>query len=150
MALAFDVAATHLDIPRMLDVEGDSILTLLLLLFVTYTIVCVDMLSSIKPDEKAVMTYVVMTYVSSYYHAFSSTQQAETAAKRIGKVLAVNQENEKMMHYYETLATNVRIGFLLVLELFIVLLLAPRVDKSKNTRIPEPNQRVKSRWSYCK
>lgn len=129
----------------MLDVEGDSILTLLLLLFVTYTIVCVDMLSSIKPDEKA-----VMTYVSSYYHAFSSTQQAETAAKRIGKVLAVNQENEKMMHYYETLATNVRIGFLLVLELFIVLLLAPRVDKSKNTRIPEPNQRVKSRWSYCK
>ena len=120
MALAFDVAATHLDIPRMLDVEGDSILTLLLLLFVTYTIVCVDMLSSIKPDEKA-----VMTYVSSYYHAFSSTQQAETAAKRIGKVLAVNQENEKMMHYYETLATNVRIGFLLVLELFIVLLLAP-------------------------
>lgn len=145
MALAFDVAATHLDIPRMLDVEGDSILTLLLLLFVTYTIVCVDMLSSIKPDEKA-----VMTYVSSYYHAFSSTQQAETAAKRIGKVLAVNQENEKMMHYYETLATNVRIGFLLVLELFIVLLLAPRVDKSKNTRIPEPNQRVKSRWSYCK
>ncbi|KAI6659265.1 Alpha-actinin, sarcomeric isoform X1 [Oopsacas minuta] len=81
LALAFDVAATHLDIPRMLDVE--------------------DMLSSIKPDEKA-----VMTYVSSYYHAFSSTQQAETAAKRIGKVLTVNQENEKMMHYYETLATD--------------------------------------------
>ena len=66
--------------------------------------VCVDMLSSIKPDEKA-----VMTYVSSFYHAFSSTQQAETAAKRIGKVLAVNQENERMMHYYEGLATNVRI-----------------------------------------
>ena len=48
-----------------------------------------------------------MTYVSSYYHAFSSTQQAETAAKRIGKVLEVNQENEKMMHYYERLATDV-------------------------------------------
>lgn len=81
LALAFDVAEKHLDIPRMLDVE--------------------DMLGSIKPDEKA-----VMTYVSSYYHAFSSTQQAETAAKRIGKVLDVNQENEKMMLHYESLASD--------------------------------------------
>ena len=42
-----------------------------------------------------------MTYVSSYYHAFSSSAQAEKAAKRIGKVLNVNQENERMMEEYE-------------------------------------------------
>ena len=50
-----------------------------------------------------------MTYVSSYYHAFSSSAQAETAAKRIGKVLNVNRENEKMMEEYEQMASNVRL-----------------------------------------
>lgn len=49
-----------------------------------------------------------MTYVSSYYHAFSSSAQAETAAKRIGQVLNVNQENERMMEEYEQMASTVR------------------------------------------
>ena len=48
-----------------------------------------------------------MTYVSSYYHAFASSAQSETAAKRIGKVLNVNQENERMMEEYEQMASNV-------------------------------------------
>ena len=48
-----------------------------------------------------------MTYVSSYYHAFSSSAQAAQAAKRIGKVLNVNQENERMMLEYETMASDV-------------------------------------------
>lgn len=78
---AFDVAEKHLDIPRMLDAE--------------------DMVNTAKPDERA-----VMTYVSCYYHAFSSSQQAETAAKRIGKVLNINRDNEKMMEDYETLASD--------------------------------------------
>jgi len=60
-------------------------------------------MSTPKPDERA-----IMTYVSSYYHAFSSSAQAETAAKRIGKVLGVNQENEGMMEDYEQMASNVR------------------------------------------
>ena len=59
-------------------------------------------MSTPKPDERA-----IMTYVSSYYHAFSSSAQAETAAKRIGKVLGVNQENERMMEDYEQMASNV-------------------------------------------
>ena len=50
-----------------------------------------------------------MTYVSSYYHAFSSSARAEQAAKRIGKVLNVNQENERMMQEYETMASDVSI-----------------------------------------
>lgn len=65
-----------------------------------------DITGTPKPDERA-----IMTYVSSYYHAFSSSAQAETAAKRIGQVLNVNQENERMMEEYEQLASNVRIGW---------------------------------------
>ncbi|XP_004208576.1 alpha-actinin [Hydra vulgaris] len=78
---AFDVADKYLDIPRMLDAE--------------------DMVNQVKPDERA-----VMTYVSCYYHAFSSSQQAETAAKRIVKVLNVNQGNEKAMDDYENMASQ--------------------------------------------
>ena len=61
-----------------------------------------DIHATPKPDERA-----IMTYVSSYYHAFSSSAQAETAAKRIGKVLNVNRENEKMMEEYEQMASDV-------------------------------------------
>jgi len=79
--LAFDIAEKHLDIPKMLDAE--------------------DMVNSVKPDERS-----VMAYVSSYYHAFSGAQQAETAANRICKVLKVNQENERLMEEYERLASD--------------------------------------------
>ena len=79
--LAFDVAEKHLDIPRMLDAE--------------------DMIKSSKPDERA-----VMTYVSSYYHAFTSALQAETAASRISRALMVNQEHEKLKDDYESNMTS--------------------------------------------
>ena len=78
---AFDVAEKHLDIPKMLDAA--------------------DMVNEIKPDERA-----VMTYVSCYYHAFANSQQAETAAKRITKALNVNQGNEKSIDHYENLASD--------------------------------------------
>ncbi|XP_077119063.1 alpha-actinin-1 isoform X3 [Ranitomeya variabilis] len=48
----------------------------------------------------------LMTYVSCYYHTFSGAQKAETAANRICKVLAVNQENEQLMEDYERLASD--------------------------------------------
>ncbi|KAI2657982.1 Alpha-actinin-1 [Labeo rohita] len=60
-----------------------------------------DIVSTLRPDEKA-----IMTYVSCYYHAFSGKQKAETAANRICKVLAVNQENEQLMEDYEKLASD--------------------------------------------
>ncbi|XP_034720880.1 alpha-actinin-4 isoform X1 [Etheostoma cragini] len=78
---AFEVAEKHLDIPKMLDAD--------------------DIVNTARPDEKA-----IMTYVSSFYHAFSGAQKAETAANRICKVLAVNQENEQMMEDYEKLASE--------------------------------------------
>lgn len=37
-----------------------------------------------------------------------SILQAETAANRICKVLAVNQENERLMEEYERLASEVK------------------------------------------
>lgn len=64
---------------------------------------CADIHATIKPDERS-----IMTYVASYYHAFSSSQQAEMAAKRIGKVLDLNRENQALMEEYELMASNVR------------------------------------------
>ncbi|XP_032870141.1 alpha-actinin-4 isoform X5 [Amblyraja radiata] len=78
---AFEVAEKYLDIPKMLDAE--------------------DVVNTARPDEKA-----IMTYVSCFYHAFSGAQKAETAANRICKVLAVNQENEHLMEDYEKLASD--------------------------------------------
>ncbi|XP_075851613.1 alpha-actinin-2 isoform X4 [Microcebus murinus] len=76
-----EIAEKHLDIPKMLDAE--------------------DLVYTARPDER-----VLMTYVSCYYHAFAGAQKAETAANRICKVLAVNQENERLMEEYERLASE--------------------------------------------
>ncbi|XP_061845781.1 alpha-actinin-2 isoform X10 [Colius striatus] len=79
--LAMEIAEKHLDIPKMLDAE--------------------DVVNTARPDDRA-----IMTYVSCYYHAFAGAQKAETAANRICKVLAVNQENERLMEEYERLASE--------------------------------------------
>uniref|UniRef100_A0A250Y5U2 F-actin cross-linking protein n=1 Tax=Castor canadensis TaxID=51338 RepID=A0A250Y5U2_CASCN len=79
--VAMEIAEKHLDIPKMLDAE--------------------DIVNTPKPDERA-----IMTYVSCFYHAFAGAEQAETAANRICKVLAVNQENERLMEEYERLASE--------------------------------------------
>nr|KAF6302419.1 actinin alpha 2 [Pipistrellus kuhlii] len=79
--LAMEIAEKHLDIPKMLDAE--------------------DVVDTARPDERA-----LMTYVSCFYHAFAGAQKAETAANRICKVLAVNQENERLMEEYERLASE--------------------------------------------
>lgn len=98
-----------------------------------------------------------MTYVSAYYHYFAQNMkvnnapltnyvfmylrvciyQAETAAKRIGKVLNINQENEAMMEQYEQMASDVstqthRKGFLFNLSLCVCVSIAIGVDSSSN------------------
>ncbi|XP_014664565.1 PREDICTED: alpha-actinin, sarcomeric-like isoform X1 [Priapulus caudatus] len=79
--LAFDIADEHLDIPKMLDAE--------------------DMVNTVKPDERA-----VMTYVSCYYHAFAGAQKAEQAASRICRVMDINRGNEERMKEYEQLTSE--------------------------------------------
>lgn len=77
LQLAFDVASKELDIPQMLDVS--------------------DMLDVPKPDERS-----VMTYIAAYFHVFSAGQKAETAAKRVDKVLDFQQQiNNAKTDYVE-------------------------------------------------
>ncbi|KAF9643282.1 actinin-like protein [Thelephora ganbajun] len=58
--LAFQVAAERLGIPQLLEVE--------------------DLCDSNRPDERS-----VMTYVASYFHAFSTMDQAQTVSRRVEK-----------------------------------------------------------------
>jgi actinin alpha len=77
LQLAFDIAEKHLDIPKMLDVS--------------------DMLDVPKPDERS-----VMTYIAAYFHVFSASQKAETAAKRVDKVLEFTEQvNQAKTDYVE-------------------------------------------------
>nr|XP_020018726.1 alpha-actinin-1-like [Castor canadensis] len=60
---AFDVAEKYLDIPKMLDAE--------------------DIVGTARPDEKA-----IMTYVSSFYHAFSGAQKRLLGAQKVSSLSA--------------------------------------------------------------
>ncbi|XP_006462530.1 hypothetical protein AGABI2DRAFT_206919 [Agaricus bisporus var. bisporus H97] len=64
--LAFQVAAEHLDIPQLLEVE--------------------DLCDAARPDERS-----VMTYIASFFHAFSTMNQAETVARRVVKFAELMQ-----------------------------------------------------------
>ncbi|KAJ7643944.1 actinin-like protein [Roridomyces roridus] len=64
--LAFKIAAEHLNIPQLLEVE--------------------DLCDSTNPDERS-----VMTYIASFFHAFSSMDQAETVSRRVEKFAELMQ-----------------------------------------------------------
>ncbi|KAH9948880.1 actinin-like protein [Amylocystis lapponica] len=64
--LAFQVAANHLGIPQLLEVA--------------------DLCDTARPDERS-----VMTYIASFFHAFSSMDQAETVSRRVEKFAELMQ-----------------------------------------------------------
>ncbi|KAF9779654.1 actinin-like protein [Thelephora terrestris] len=64
--LAFQVAAEHLGIPQLFEVE--------------------DLCDSNRPDERS-----VMTYVASFFHAFSTMDQAQTVSRRVEKFAELMQ-----------------------------------------------------------
>ncbi|GAB5578337.1 alpha-actinin-2 isoform X1 [Prionailurus iriomotensis] len=109
--LAMEIAEKHLDIPKMLDAEDvyRGYKSGIELLEASWFLQNLEkrylkmfyIVNTPKPDERA-----IMTYVSCFYHAFAGAEQAETAANRICKVLAVNQENERLMEEYERLASE--------------------------------------------
>uniref|UniRef100_A0A8C6Y751 Actinin alpha 3 n=1 Tax=Naja naja TaxID=35670 RepID=A0A8C6Y751_NAJNA len=80
---AFEVAEKYLDIPKMLDAEGKR--------------------NSVGAEEDNIF---MVCYKSCLLSPPPLCFQAETAANRICKVLAVNQENEKLMQEYEKLASE--------------------------------------------
>ncbi|OJA17199.1 hypothetical protein AZE42_00212 [Rhizopogon vesiculosus] len=74
--LAFQVAADHLGIPQLLEVE--------------------DLCDSTRPDERS-----VMTYIASYFHAFSTMDQAETDSRRVEKFAELMQSVWTSKNDYE-------------------------------------------------
>ncbi|WAQ88391.1 hypothetical protein PtA15_9A518 [Puccinia triticina] len=56
--MAFDIAATSLGVPQLLEIS--------------------DLCDATKPDERS-----VMTYVAQYFHAFSSMDKTEVEARRV-------------------------------------------------------------------
>lgn len=74
--LAFQVAADHLGVPQLLEVE--------------------DLCDSTRPDERS-----VMTYIASYFHAFSTMDQAETVSRRVEKFSELMQSVWTSKNDYE-------------------------------------------------
>ncbi|KIM63382.1 hypothetical protein SCLCIDRAFT_24265 [Scleroderma citrinum Foug A] len=79
--LAFQVAADHLGIPQLLEVE--------------------DLCDSAHPDERS-----VMTYIASFFHAFSTMDQAETVSRRVEKFAELMQSVWLSKNDYERRARN--------------------------------------------
>jgi len=82
LQLCFDVAQRDLGIDPLLDV--------------------VDIADSERPDEKS-----VMTYISLFYHKFTSQNQKETAARRIQKFAQFNKSVEDQEANYELNANQI-------------------------------------------
>jgi len=72
--LVFKIAEEHLGIDRLLDVDD---------------------LASERPDDKS-----VMTYISEFYHKFTSENKKEIAARRIQKFAQYNQNVEDLENNY--------------------------------------------------
>ncbi|KAG9035887.1 hypothetical protein FRB95_010290 [Tulasnella sp. JGI-2019a] len=74
--LAFEIAEQHLGIPQLFEVE--------------------DLCDSKPPDERS-----VMTYIASFFHAFSSMDQAETVSRRVEKFAELMQSVWLSKNEYE-------------------------------------------------
>ncbi|KAL1138874.1 hypothetical protein AAG570_008936 [Ranatra chinensis] len=77
---AFNVAEDKLGLTKLLDAED---------VFVE------------QPDEKSIITYVV-----TYYHYFSKMKQETVQGKRIGKVVGIAMDNDRMVQEYEGLTSD--------------------------------------------
>jgi Ca2+-binding EF-hand superfamily protein len=79
LQLAFDIAEQKLGLPSLLDVT--------------------DIVDTVKPDERS-----VMTYVAQFYHLFSANKQQEVAGRRVGKLVDLLEQIEKMKEEYNVAA----------------------------------------------
>eukprot|EP01112_Ceratiomyxa_fruticulosa_P005724 TRINITY_DN16570_c0_g1_i1.p1 TRINITY_DN16570_c0_g1~~TRINITY_DN16570_c0_g1_i1.p1 ORF type:complete len:557 (+),score=147.06 TRINITY_DN16570_c0_g1_i1:126-1673(+) len=81
LRLCFDIAEKELGIPPLLDVE--------------------DLVNVARPDERS-----VMTYISEFFHKFSSQDSKETAARRVQKFVQFSQGMEEMEAQYVASAND--------------------------------------------
>ncbi|KAL9901308.1 spectrin beta chain, non-erythrocytic 5 kst isoform 1-T1 [Glossina fuscipes fuscipes] len=77
---AFNMAATQLGIPSLLDAED---------------------VDSSRPDEKS-----ILTYVASYYHTFARMKNEQKSGKRIANIVGQLMDADRKKVYYERLTTN--------------------------------------------
>lgn len=77
MQLAFDIAQKSIGIPRLIEVE--------------------DVCDVDRPDERS-----IMTYVAEYFHAFSTLDKVETAARRVERFTEVLMSTHDMKTDYES------------------------------------------------
>uniref|UniRef100_A0A1B0AD16 Spectrin beta chain, non-erythrocytic 5 n=1 Tax=Glossina pallidipes TaxID=7398 RepID=A0A1B0AD16_GLOPL len=77
---AFNLAATQLGIPSLLDAED---------------------VDSSRPDEKS-----ILTYVASYYHTFARMKNEQKSGKRIANIVGQLMDADRKKVYYERLTTN--------------------------------------------
>ncbi|KAL5112020.1 Alpha-actinin sarcomeric [Taenia crassiceps] len=80
---AFDVAEESLSIPKMLDVD--------------------DMIESVKPDDRS-----VITYVSCFFHLFAEAEKTSAAATRIKKAVEISQMSDQLCGSYNRLFTDLK------------------------------------------
>lgn len=81
LKLAIKIADEKLDVPPMIDAE--------------------DIVECVKPDERA-----IMTYVAAFYKCFANFNKNEVAAGKIAKVLNANQAFERMIAEYDVMASD--------------------------------------------
>jgi hypothetical protein len=74
--LAFDVAETHLQVPKILDAA--------------------DIIDTAKPDERS-----IMTYIAQLYNVFANMSQVEVAGKKVKNFLNFMSQIQAMSHDYE-------------------------------------------------
>ncbi|PLW49023.1 hypothetical protein PCASD_05055 [Puccinia coronata f. sp. avenae] len=79
--MAFDIAATSLGIPQLLEIS--------------------DLCDAVKPDERS-----VMTYIAQYFHAFSSMDKTEVEARRVANFVENLKSIWTSMNDYERRVTE--------------------------------------------
>lgn len=114
---AFNVAEDKLGLTKLLDAED---------VFVEH------------PDEKSIITYVV-----TYYHYFSKMKQETVQGKRIGKVVGIAMDNDRMVNEYESLTSDLlrykfNLRLIKYINLYLNSFLIYQMDRNNNRAVGRP------------
>jgi Ca2+-binding EF-hand superfamily protein len=111
LALAIRTAEEKLDIPKLFDPE--------------------DIADAAKPDERS-----ILTYVASYFHAFTSSLKGEVAGRRIGKLVSLARQIDQLKDEY-TARARALMEWIKAKDVYFVDL---SFDRSSDTVIQQVNE----------